>query len=197
MGSAHSSPIQDQAAQQQAALNREEVGLMRDKNAREQAQYELVRPFATDRLQNGLPYFNALTDYAGGTLSRAYQPAYMRLAKQFGTQGVPSGSYNSALTALDADKARSFDQNMVGNLAANEQAKKDAASLLTNQQQMALQSAAGNANTATQGNGAIFNSQALMTQGSPLASILGGVAGSALGGILGNPNLGKQGGIPF
>lgn len=103
-----------------------------------QNQQNAVNPFYTSRMQNGLPYFNQITDAASGTTARAFAPARQQLLQQLGTQqGLPSGFRQQALTDLDSQQARAFDQQLQGGLGANEQAKQAGASGLLGQAQLA------------------------------------------------------------
>lgn len=129
---------QRQAAASQARLSDEELAIGRERNARENEQYAAIRPFAMQRLQNGLPYAGDLLDYEGGTNAQAYMPARARLLRVLNESGdMPSGSRIAALSNFENDRAHSFDNGIVDVLNANENAKGEAARLLTNQQQIA------------------------------------------------------------
>jgi hypothetical protein len=82
------------------------------------------------------------------------------------------------MTDLNSQQARSFDQNLVGALGANEQAKQAGASGILGQAQIANpQSYFG---LATQGNNAIMNAP---LQRPGIGGLLGGIAGGAASAI--------------
>jgi hypothetical protein len=143
------------------------------------SQLGKIDPFATSRLNNGLPYYKALTDFSSGTNAKAYAPAYAALNRRFSSMGaMPSGFRTQALSDLDAARARDFDSSLVNNLNLNETAKNNAAAMLTGQQQLA--NPLGWTGQTMQGNSSIMNA--------PLASpgiggLIGGIAGGALSAI--------------
>lgn len=144
-------------------------------------QQNTVNPFFSSRMTGGLPFMNQLTDATSGLNARAFAPARQQLLRQLGTQqGLPSGFRQQALTDLDTQQARSFDDQLLGGLGANEQAKQAGASGLLGQAQLA--NPTGYFGQALGGNSSIMNAP-LQKPG------LGGVLGGALGGALG------QGGI--
>jgi hypothetical protein len=105
--------------------------------------------------------------------ARAFAPAYAALNRRFASDGLPSGSRDAALRSLDAEKARSYDGTITNNLLANENAKSEAARLLTNQQQIA--------NPFQWYGGASTGYNSIMQaplQSAGIGGILGGVAGS-------------------
>jgi hypothetical protein len=65
------SQIQKDAAVSQKELTKEETAVARARNAREEDQYQQVKPYAFNRLNNGLPFFNVLTDNVGGVIRTA------------------------------------------------------------------------------------------------------------------------------
>lgn len=179
--------MQTQAAQANLALSKQAADTAASQNAREAEQYSYVKPYYLNRLANGLPYMNQLTDSQGGLVARSFAPAYMGLSKQYATDGLPSGSRNAAFRSLDSDRARAFDSQLLQGLQLNDAAKQDAAAGLVGQQGLALNSALGNQNSALQGNSGIFNATTLTHGG--IGGILGGIAGAGLNGLLSNPKL--------
>jgi hypothetical protein len=138
-----------------------------------QNQQNAVNPFYTSRMQNGLPYMNQLTDASSGLTAQAFAPARQQLLQRLGTQqGLPSGFREQALTDLDTQQARAFDQQLLGGLQANEQAKQAGASGLLGQAQIA--NPQGYFSGAGQANASIMNAP---LQSPSFAGILGGVAG--------------------
>jgi hypothetical protein len=153
----------------------------RAREAQENEQYQAIKPYAFSRLQGGLPFFDALTDYASGTNARAFVPAKTALLQRLGQyQGLPSGFREQALTDFDAGRARGFDENLTQALFANEQAKSEAARLLTGQQQIA--NPLGYFGGAQQGYNNILQAQSLVRPGITglLGSVLGGAAQAAI-----------------
>lgn len=171
------------AAASQARLTDKEIQIGDQRNAREESQYQAIRPFAMSRLENGLPFFDALMDANGGTVARSFAPAYAALNQRYASsEGMPGGAREAATRALDIQKARTFDDSIVQNLAANENAKAEAARLLTQQQQIA--NPAQFYGLANSGNNSIMQAP---LQGPGIGGILGGIAGAGLGGLMGNP----------
>lgn len=170
---------QKAAAASQANLTNQLAGVAnRQQNFFEQQQ-NAVNPFYTQRMQSGLPYFNQLTDAASGTTARAFAPARQQLLQRLGTQqGLPSGFREGALTDLDTQQARAFDQNLQGALGAQEQAKQAGASGLLGQAQIA--NPQGYYGAAMGGNQSILQAP---LQRPGLGGLLGGVAG----GLASNP----------
>lgn len=172
------SASQKRAAAQTERSAAEQLAQARQMNAREQEQYDAIKPFAFSRLQGGLPFFGALTDYSSGTNARAFAPARTALLQRLGSfQSLPSGFREQALTDFDSARARGFDENLLQALFANEQAKSEAARLLTGQQQIA--NPLGYYGGAQQGYNNILQAQSLVRPG--LGGIIGTLADTALG----------------
>jgi hypothetical protein len=137
-------PEQRAAAASQATLSTK-LGDVADKNQqfveRQQGKSE---PFYTSRMNEGLPYYNAATDQAGGITARAFQPARAALAKRlssFGTS-LPSGFADASYRDLDTAQAHQYDDNLMAILDANERAKQAGASgILWAKQNSAIPSA--------------------------------------------------------
>jgi hypothetical protein len=89
-------------------------------------------PFELSRMNLGLPYIGQLMDYSGGTLARAAAPERASLLRNMSGFGstLPSGFKTQAIGDFDASLGRSFDDQMVQNLNANESAKETAANAL-------------------------------------------------------------------
>ena len=170
---------QKNAAQAQADATNQSAQTSRDMLGIYKNQYAKIDPFATNRLNNGLPFYKALTDYNNGTTAQAFQPAYAALNRRLSSTGaMPSGFGLQARTDLDAQRARAFDSGQVNNMMLNETAKNNAAAMLTGQQQ--LSNPLGWTGQTMQGNQSIMNA--------PLASpgiggLIGGLAGGALSAI--------------
>jgi hypothetical protein len=80
--------------------------------------YDSIKPFATSRMNGGLPFFDVLTDYTGSTTA-AYAPGRSAILRRFDTMsGLPSGMKEQTLADYDANEARGFDQNMINNLVS-------------------------------------------------------------------------------
>lgn len=166
---------QKQAAARDAVLSQTAADTSAKQNAREQDQYDQVKPFLMNRLHNGLDYLPLLTDAQGGLVARSFAPAYASLNKRFAADGLPSGSKDAAIRALDGDRARTFDSQLLSGLQANDAAKSDAASAFAGQQGLALNAALGNQNSAMSANNSIMQAP-LQSQG--LGGVIGGVVSS-------------------
>lgn len=178
-GGSKPDPLQTQAAQRNAAVAEREAKIAEERNTREKEQYAAIQPYAMSRL-DGLPFFSSLVDYSGGTNARAFAPARAQIMRQF-TSDLPSGAKLQTLTDLEAKRAHAFDQDLVGNLLTNEQAKSEAARLLTGQQQIAnplgwFQAASGT-------NAAITGADSLTRKSGGIGSVLGGIAGGVVGAL--------------
>lgn len=168
-------PSQEQknAAQSQANLTNQLGAAAGRQEQFFENQQNKVNPFYTSRMTNGLPYFNQLTDASSGLTARAFAPARQQLLQRLGTQpGLPSGFRNQALTDLDSQQAQAFDQQLLGGLGANEQAKQAGAAGLIGQAQIA--NPTGYFSGALQGNQSIMQAP---LQRPGLGGLLGGVAG--------------------
>jgi hypothetical protein len=178
MGGGPSQQQKDAAASQAEATNQASQN-SRDMMGVYKSQLGKIDPFATNRLNNGLPFFNQLTDATSGTNAQAFQPAYAALNRRLSGMGaLPSGFRTQALSDLDASKARSFDSGLTNNLMMNETAKNNAAAMLTGQQQMA--NPLGWTGATMQGNQSIMQAP-LASPG--ISGLIGGLAGGALSAI--------------
>lgn len=165
------------AATAQANLSNKLSDVFGQQFAFQQQQQQKANPFYTSMMQQGLPYFGALTDAAAGTNAQAFQPAKAQLERQLGQQAnmLPSGFAEQARTDLAANQARAYDQNLVGNLGSNFAARQAGASGLLGQAQIA--NPAAYSGQALQGNQSIMQA--------PLASPgLGGLLGGMAGGLV-------------
>ena len=167
---------QNDAAERQAQLSEQQVQLGNKEFGIQQDAYNRIKPFAISRLNTGLPYFNYLTDNAGGAAARAFAPARAALARRLSMYGtaLPSGYRDAAMRQIDEGQAQTTDQNLENALAANEAAKEQGAQFLTGQQTIANPTAYFG--TAASANNSIMNA--------PLASPgIGGLIGGALTGV--------------
>lgn len=175
-------PTQTRAAQAQEEANRIAAQDTQMRQAREAEQYGAIKPYAMDRLNNGLPYMSSVLDQQGGTTARAFAPVKAQVARtvsNFGTS-LPTGFGTGAMTDVNSEQARAYDDALYGRLADNENVKSEAARLLTQQQQIANPIGAYQANTA--GNNSILSATSLQRPGigGILGGILEGAAGSAM-----------------
>jgi hypothetical protein len=166
---------QKAAAASQANVNNSLVAQGNENQRRVNENMDLIKPYATSRLNGGLPFFNALTDYNSGTTARAFQPARAALERRLSSFGIlPSGFAEGARRDLDTSQAHAFDDSMINNLIMNEQAKSDASRVLTNQAQVL--NPLGYYSGAQQGNNSIMNAP---LQRPGLAGLIGGAVGGA------------------
>jgi hypothetical protein len=84
-------------------------------------------------MQNGLPFFNSLTDFASGTNARAFAPAKANLNRGLQQAHASPMARLQANTDFDMQRARGFDSALTSNLFANEQAKQQGAQILSGQ----------------------------------------------------------------
>jgi len=167
------SAAQKNAAQSQANLTNQEGQAEGRQEQFFENQQGKVNPFYTQRMQNGLPYFNQLTDAQSGLNARAFAPARQQLMQRLGTQqGLPSGFRNQAMTDLDSQQAQSFDQQLLQGQQMQEQAKQGGAAGIMGQAQIA--NPTGYFGGAMQGNQSIMQAP---LQKPGLQGLLGGVAG--------------------
>jgi hypothetical protein len=163
------------AAASQATLSTK-LGNQADQNqASVNENMAAIKPYAMSRLNNGLPFFPALTDNLNGVLARSYQPARAANERRLASFGnLPSGFAEQSRRDLDTSQARDYDSQLVQNLLMNEQSKSDASRVLTNQAQVL--NPLGYFSGAQQGNNTILQAP---LQRPGLAGLLGGFAGGA------------------
>src|SRR5437868_8823023 len=130
---------QQNAAQAQADLSKQLGSAFGQQFQFQQAQQQKANPFYTQMMQQGLPYFSALTDQAGGTTARAFEPARAQLERSLGQNpnALPSGFAQQARTDLASQQARAFDQQLQQGLGANLQARQQGAAGILGQAQIA------------------------------------------------------------
>ena len=169
-------PSQEQknAAQSQANLDNQLGQAFGRQEQFSEAQQQKVNPFYTQLMNQGLPYFSALTDAASGTTAQGFAPARAQLEQQLGQSpnALPSGFATGARTDLAAQQGRAFDQTLQQSLGANLQAKQQGAAGLLGQAQIANPTAYSG--QALQGNQSIMQAP-LARPG--LGGLLGGLAG--------------------
>lgn len=173
------SRAQNDAASAQAAASNQASANSREMMDFQKQQMGLITPFATNRMQNGLPFYNSLTDSTNGTTAQAFKPAYAALNQRMSTQGALPNGFGQQMTGdLDAQRARAFDSGLVGNMVMNDNAKTNAAGMLTGQESLA--NPLGWSGNAMQGNSSIMNAP-LAKPG--IGGMLGGIAGGAMSAI--------------
>lgn len=166
--------------QKSAARSQEQLNAQTAANSREMMQVykdqlHKIEPFATSRMNNGLPFFDSLTDSSSVQNGQAWAPARAAMIRRFSKMGdLPSGMRERSLADLDSSRARAFDSGLRDNLLVNETAKNNAAAMLVGQQQMA--NPLGWTGAATQGNNAVMNAP---LQSAGMGGLLGGIAGGA------------------
>lgn len=164
---------QKQAAASQANLTNQLSGIAGRSQDFLEKQQNMVNPFYQSRMQNGLPYMNALTDAQGGVTARAFAPQQAELMRRLGSQqGLPSGFRDQAISDLNEAQGQAFSQNLINALGANEQAKQAGASGLLGQAQLA--NPQGYFGQALSGNQSIMGAP---LQRPGLSGVLGGLAG--------------------
>jgi hypothetical protein len=118
-----------QAAQQQTLQNAQQEGQLAGQSAQQfNALGSSVSPFYQNEMTNGLPYYGNLTDSASGSTAQAYAPAkasYLRGESSMGP--LPSGSKAAGLNDINEAQAQTFSNQLIGNQAAQQQAKQQGA----------------------------------------------------------------------
>jgi hypothetical protein len=85
-------------------------------------------PFYASEATNGLPFYNNLTDFSSGTAAQAYAPAKAAFLRQSSTMGaLPSGSKAAGMADINEAQGKTFDNSLVSNMFANQQAKQQGA----------------------------------------------------------------------
>lgn len=102
-------------------------------NAQQQEIFHTIKPFGTSRMNNGLPFFNSLTDFASGVNARAFAPAKANLNRGLFAAHASPMARLQANTDFDMQRARGFDSGLTSNLFGNEQAKQQGAQILSGQ----------------------------------------------------------------
>lgn len=134
--------------------------------------------YYSNQMQNGLPFYNSLTDYSAGANAQAYAPARAQMLRQTSQYGnMPSGYRDSLTSNLGAQQANSFDASMTQNMMAQQMAKNQGAAGMQGQQQIAGQQALGYGGMQGNANQSIISGPQKPTT----AGILGGLAQSAMG----------------
>lgn len=141
------------------------------------SRLQQTTPFYSGMMNRGLPYFNQLTDAAGGTTARAFAPQKAQLERSMGQQAnmLPSGFAQQARTDLGSQQGRAFDQQLQNALGQNFATQQAGAAGLMGQAQVAN----------PLGYGAAANQGFQGIMGAPLASPgLGGLLGGMAGGLM-------------
>jgi len=126
------------AAAAQANLANTEAGIASQDQA-------IAQPFFANEVQNGLPYFNAQSQYSTSDMANQINQAKAGQNANLAGYGsaLPSGFADSASRDLSAQGANMFDQNQLNLLQQQQQAKSGAAGALLGQQQGATSTAVG------------------------------------------------------
>lgn len=151
------------------------AGIANNNNQLQQNIFGTIKPFATSRMNGGLPFFSALTDFAGGTNARNFAPARANLIRNLTTSHASPEARTQALQDFDMQRGRTFDQGIQQALFANEQAKQQGAQILSGQANQL--NPLGYFQSAQQG----YNPQQYSGLRSPGAA---GIVGGAIGGGL-------------
>lgn len=135
-----------------------------------------VTPFWRNQLMQGLPWYNAASDFAGGTTAQSFAPGRANILRQTSAMGTntPSGYRAALLNNWNANQANAYDNSRTQLLMMNQQAKEQAAAGLQGQQQIAQNAALQYGNLGAGANQAIL-------QAPQRGGILQGLAGAAGG----------------
>lgn len=134
-----------------------------------------VTPYWKNQLYQGLPWYKAATDFAGGTTAQAFAPGRANILRQTSTYAnTPSGYRDALLTNWNANQANAYDNSRTQLLMMNQQAKEQAAAGLQGQQQIGQNAALAYGNLGAGANQAVLNAP-------QRGGILQGLAGAAGG----------------
>lgn len=174
------SQTQKDAQAQQLSNAQNEGKLANQSSEKFNSLYGQTQPFYQNEMQNGLPFYGSMTDYAGGDTARAYAPAYGDLNRRLGTSGaLPSGFRTAANSDLQAQQANSFDSQLKQAQFANFGAKQQGAQGLAGLMQTVNPAAFyGGSSSAAQG-----AAQPLQAAPNPWMGVLGGAVQGAASAI--------------
>lgn len=129
---------QTDAAAAQANLSNQQAALSSENNA-------ITQPFFSNEVQNGLPFFNAQSQYSTSNLADQINQAKASQNANFAGYGgaLPSGFAQSANRDLSIGGAKAFDQNQLSLLTAQQNEKDNAARTLAGQGANAASTAIG------------------------------------------------------
>lgn len=155
--------------------NLAQTGLANQQQQYQQGRADQTRTtgFFGNEMQNGMPYYRNMTDYAGGNTAQAFAPArgqLLRSTSQY--QNLPSGYRDALMTNLNAQQGRAFDSQLMQAQIAQQQAKQQGAAGLTGEEQIAASQALGYGSQAGNANQSILNAPRKPT----VAGTLGGAA---------------------
>jgi len=168
-------PDKQQRGAEDADINlANQAGQLASQRSARQTQFEnQVLPFYTSRMNGGLPFMKAATDYTGGQTAQAYAPARAALQRRISSStGLPSGYANQALTDFDTNEAQGFDSNLLNLMNEDEQAREYGASGISSL--AASQNPQSYFGTAGQLNQSVLNAP----RRPGIAGVLGGIVGA-------------------
>lgn len=172
------SPEQKQAAVAQAENSKQEAASAATAQARQTDAYNTVKPYAENLMETGLPYYGAMSDWAGGNAARSIAPARAQLARTLSATGsLPSGFKTAQEAGLNENAAGMYDQGLQGAQQQQQAAKQGGADMISGFQNTYNPNAAyANANSA---NNSIMQAP-LQRPGAAgvIGGLLGGVKGS-------------------
>ena len=166
-----------QAAQKQELQNSQQEGQLANQSAQQfNSLYGQAQPFYGSEMQNGLPFYNNLTDSATGTTAQAYNPAKAQFLRSSSSMGaLPSGSKAAGMNDINEAQANAFGSQLTNNMYNNFSAKQQGAAGLSGLMQT-VNPAAFYGGSSSAGQGA---SQALQGAQNPWMGVLGGAVQGA------------------
>lgn len=174
------SSTQQAAAGQQLSNAQQEGTLANQSAGKFNSLYGQTQPFYSNEMTNGLPFYNALTDFTGGTTAQAYAPAKAAFLRQSSTMGaLPSGSKAAGMNDINDQEAHAFDSGLTSNMMANFQAKQSGAAGLSGLMQTVNPAAFYGGSSAAAGSAM----QPLQPAYNPWMGVLGGAATGAASAI--------------
>lgn len=172
------SPEQRNAANSQAKLTDTLGGVMNRQEGYFEKAQDATRPFFTNRMNQGLPYYNNMVDSASGITAQAFAPARAQMERSLGSQqGLPNGFAQGARNDFNERQGQAFGGLLLDAQSQNEQAKRFGAAGISGMGQQNLAAFGTSAQGALQGNNSIMQAP---LQKPGVAGLIGGLASGAM-----------------
>jgi hypothetical protein len=118
------SNTQKQGAQQTLQNAQQEGQLARQSGQKFNNLYGSVEPFYSQEQDRGLPFYNNLTDFSGGSTAQAFAPAKADFLRRSSTMGaLPSGFKAAGMNDINEAQGHAFDDELVRNMMAQYQTR--------------------------------------------------------------------------
>jgi hypothetical protein len=111
------SNTQKQGAQQTLQNAKQEGNLATSSGQKFNALYGSTAPFYQQEQDRGLPFYDNLTDFSGGTTAQAFAPAKADFLRRSSTMGaLPSGFKAAGMNDINEAQGHAFDDELVNNM---------------------------------------------------------------------------------